>query len=59
MTNFDGVKKENIKEQNPNGSQIPDHLNRILIIGGFGSGKTSSLFNPMNQEPDTDNLFIC
>ena len=25
MTNFDDVIKENIKEHNPNWSQIPDH----------------------------------
>ena len=29
MINFDDVTKENIKEHNPNWSQIPDHPYRI------------------------------
>ena len=32
MINFDDVTKENIKEQNSNWPQFPDHLYRILII---------------------------
>ena len=47
MINFDDVTK-NIKEHNPNWPQIPDHLHRILIIGGSGSGKTNLLFNLMS-----------
>ena len=39
MINFNDVTKENIKELNPNWPQIPDHLYRILIIGGFASRK--------------------
>ena len=34
MINFDDSIKENRKEYNPNWPQIPDHLCRILIIGG-------------------------
>ena len=33
MIGFDDVKKENIREHNPNWSQIPDHIYRILILG--------------------------
>ena len=44
MINFDNLTKENIREHNPNWRWIPDHPCRILIIGGFGSGKTNSLF---------------
>ena len=33
MIGFDAVKKENIREHNPNWSQIPDHIYRVLIIG--------------------------
>ena len=51
------LKKENIKERNPNQPQISDHPYRILIVIGFGSEKTNSLFNLKNQQPD--NLFIC
>ena len=37
--NFDDVTKENIKEHKANWPQIPDHLYRILIIGGSGFEK--------------------
>ena len=58
MINFDDVTKENIKEHNPNWPQIPDHPYRILIIGGSGSGKTNSLFNLINEEPDIDKICL-
>ena len=48
VINFDDIINRNIKELNPNWIQIPDHPYRILIIGGSGSGKTSSLFNLIN-----------
>ena len=59
MINFNDIAKENIKEHNPNWPQIPDHLYRILITGGSGSGKKNSLFNLINEESDIDNFFIC
>ena len=52
MTDFDNAAKEETQEHNPNWPQIPDHSYRILIIGSSGSGKTSSLFNLINQQPD-------
>ena len=58
MINFDDVTKENIKEHNPNWPQVPDHPYRILIIGGSGSGKTNSLFNLINEEPDIDKIYL-
>ena len=45
MINFDDVRKEKIKEHNPNWPNVYDHPYRILIIGGSGSGKANSLFN--------------
>ena len=45
MINYDNVTKENMKEHNPNGLQITDHLYRILIIGGSVSEKTNALTN--------------
>ena len=60
MFNFDDVIKENIKEYDPNWPRIPDHPYRILIIGGSGSGKTNSLFNLINEEPNIEyNEAIC
>ena len=59
MLNFDDVIKEETKEYNPNWPEIPDHPYRILIIGGSGFGKTNSLFNLINQQPNIDkSLFI-
>ena len=43
MINFSDVTKENIKEHNPDWSQIPDHPYRILIIEGSGSKKNNYL----------------
>ena len=58
MINFDDVTKENIREHNPNRPQISDHPYRILIIGGSGSGKTNSLFNSINQQPNIDKIYL-
>ena len=58
MINFDDVIKENIKEHNPNWAQISDHPYGALIIGGSGSGKTNSLFNLINQQPDIDKIYL-
>ena len=43
MINFDDVRKENLKEHNPNWLQIPDHPYQILIFEGSESGKTNIL----------------
>ena len=41
MINFHDVTKGNIIEHNPNWSHIPNHPNRISLIGGFRFGKKS------------------
>ena len=33
-------------------------MNRILIIGGSGSGKTNALLNLINSQPDIDKLYL-
>ena len=60
MINFDDVIKENIKEHNPNGLQIPDHPCRILItvIEGSGSGKANPFFNLINPQLDIDKIYL-
>ena len=37
---------------------IPDHPYRILIVGASGSGKTSALFNLINNQPDIDKIYL-
>ena len=58
MINFDQVTKENLKEQNQKWPQIPDHPYRMLIIGDSRSGKTNSLFNLINYQPDIDKIYL-
>ena len=38
--------------------KIPDHLYRILIVGGSGSGKTIALLNLVNHGPDIDKMYL-
>ena len=45
MINLDSITNENSKEHNEKCPYIPDHPYRIIIIGGFGSGKTNTLLN--------------
>ena len=59
MINFDECTKENKKEHNINWPYIPDHLHRILIIGGSGSGKTNTLLNLINNQQDIDKIYLC
>ena len=39
MLNVDYIKKEEIKEHNPQWPKFPNHPFRILIIGSSGSGE--------------------
>ena len=52
------VKKENIKEYNPNWPHVPDHPYRILIIEGSGSGKINLLFSLISQQPDIGKIYL-
>ena len=58
MINFDDNTKENIKEHNWNWPHIPDYPYKILTIWGSGSGKSNSLLNLINQQPDIDNSYL-
>ena len=58
MFNFDYIMKEDIKEHNPNQSEIPDHPYRILIVGGSGSGRANALLNLINHEPGIDKIYL-
>ena len=58
MINFDEYTNENKINHNPNWPYIPDHPYRILIIGGSGSGKTNTLLNLINNQPDIDKIYL-
>ena len=53
MINFDIITNENNAGHNSKWSYIPDHLYRILIIGGSGSGESNALIYLM-KEKDSD-----
>ena len=55
---MDYITKEDIKQHNLNSSQIPHHPNRILIVGGSGSGKTNGLFNLISYEQDIGKSYL-
>ena len=58
MINFDNYTNENKIEHNSKWPYIPDHPNRILIVGGSGSGKTNALLNLINNQPDIDKIYL-
>ena len=58
QANDDDVIKENIREHNSNLPEILDYAYRISIVGGSRSGKANSLFNLINQQPDTDKIYL-
>ena len=58
MINFGKYTNENKIEHNSKWPYIPDHLYRILIIGGSGSGKTNALLNLINHQSDIDKIYL-
>ena len=58
MINLDNITKENNKDHNEKWPYIPDHPYRILIIGGFGSGKTNALINLINEQNDINKIYL-
>ena len=58
MINLDSITNENNKEHNEEWPFIPDHLYRIIIIGGSGSVKTNALINLINEKNDIDKIYL-
>ena len=58
MINFDNYTNENKTEHNSKWPYISDHPYIILIIGGFGSGKTNALLNLINNQVDIDKIYL-
>ena len=58
MINFGEYTNVNKKEYNLNWPYIPGHPHKILIIGGSGTGKTNVLLNLINNQSDTDKIYL-
>ena len=58
MINVDDYTNENKRKHNPNWPYTPDHPYRILIIGGSGSGKTNTLLNLIDNQPNIDKIYL-
>ena len=58
MINFDECTNENKINHNPNWPYIPDHPYRILIVSGSESGKTNTLLNLINNQPDIHKIYL-
>ena len=58
MINPDDITNENNKEHSEKWPYIPDHLYRILIIGGSGSAKTNALLNLIKEQDDIDKIYL-
>ena len=58
MINFDNYINENKTKYNKSWPYIPDHSQRILIIGGSGYGKTNLLLNLVENQPDIDKMYL-
>ena len=58
MINLDNIANSSNKGHNKKWTYIPNHLYRILIIGGSGSGKTNTLLNLTNEQKDIDKIYL-
>ena len=58
MINFDDCTNENKTQHNLKWRYIKYHPNRVPIIGGSGSGKTNTLLNFINNQPDIDKIYL-
>ena len=58
MINLDSITNKNNKKYNEKWPHIQDHLYRILIIGGSGSGKTKTVLKLINEQNDIDKIYL-
>ena len=56
MITLDSITNENNKKHNEKLPYIPDHPYRILIIRGFGLGKTCALITLINEQNDIEKI---
>ena len=55
---IDNYANENKAKHNSKWQNILDLPNRILIIGGSGSGKTNTLLSLINNQQDIDKTYL-
>ena len=58
MINSEKIINKNNKNRNEKWPNIPDHPQRILIIGGSGSEKTNTLLSLINEQRDIDQIYL-
>ena len=58
MINFYDIKKQSIKEHNPNWSNSWSPIQNINNLR-FWIGKPNSLFNLISHQPDIDKIYLC
>ena len=58
MINFDNYTNENKTQYNLKWTYIPDNPYRTMIIGGSESGKTNLLLDLINNQLNTDNIYL-
>ena len=58
MFNLDNIANVNNKAHSKKWPFIPDHPYRVMIIGGFGSGKTNALLNLIKEQVDIDKIYL-
>ena len=58
MINLDSITNQINKKHNEKWPYIPDHLYRILIIGGSGSRKINTLLDLINERNDIDKIYL-
>ena len=58
MINLDSITNKDKTEHNEKWPYIPDHPYRIIIIGGFGSGKANALINLINEQNDIGKIYL-
>ena len=58
MINFGNYTNKNKTEHNLKWPYIPDHLYRMVILGGSGSGKTNALLHLIHKQLDIDKRYL-
>ena len=58
MIDLGSITNENNKKHNEKRPYILNHPYRILIIGGSGSGKINTLLNLINEQIDSDKIYL-